>query len=81
MQRISSDMIFQRSVAAMLDQQDKVSNTQLHISTGKRILSPSDDPAASARIMDLNQTVETVQQHQSNADRAKARFRIGRGRP
>ncbi len=72
--RISTNMLYDRSINAMLDQQARVGETQLHISTGKRILAPSDDPAASARILDLDRSVATVEQFQSNAERAKSRL-------
>ena len=74
MNRISTYMMFQRSLTAMLNQQGSVSETQLQLSTGKRVLAPSDDPASAARILGLNGALGTVEQYQSNADRAKSRL-------
>ena len=74
MLRISTQMISERAVAAMLDQQNKVSTTQLQMSSGRRIQSPADDPASAARILDLSGAIERNQQYQNNGDRAQARL-------
>lgn len=50
------------------------SKTQLQLSTGKRILSPSDDPSATAALVGLNQTLATVAQFQKNSEYATARL-------
>ena len=74
MNRISTYMMSQRSLTAMLNQQGRVSQTQLQLSTGKRVLAPSDDPAAASRILNINGALGTVEQYQNNADRAKSRL-------
>ncbi len=79
MTRISTMMMTQRAVDAMLRQQSKVGNTQLQISTGRKIVTPSDDPAGMSRVLGLNQALETVQQYQSNIDRAVARLETEEG--
>lgn len=72
--RISSNQIFQQSVNAMLDQQAALNHTQLQVSTGRRILTPSDDPAGAAQILDLNRATEATAQYQRNADAARQRL-------
>ncbi len=72
--RIATSTIFQRGVSAMLDQQSKLSRTELQLATGNRLLKPSDDPASAARILDLNRQIETVNQHQRNIDAARSRL-------
>ena len=42
--RVSTALVSQTSLNAMLDQQKKLNNTQLKVSTGKKLLVPSDDP-------------------------------------
>ncbi|MCP5407724.1 MAG: flagellar hook-associated protein FlgL [Chromatiaceae bacterium] len=79
MARISTMNITQRAIDAMLRQQAKVSDTQLQISTGRRVLTPSDDPASATRVLGLNRALETVQQYQSNIDRAKSRLETEEG--
>jgi len=72
--RISTSQFQFESVARMLDQQAKLSKTQQQVATGRKILSPSDDPAGSARILDLNQVISVNEQYQRNADAAKSRL-------
>lgn len=72
--RISTQMISERAVTAMLNQQNKVANTQLQLSTGRRVLTAADDPTSAARVLDLSGAVETVRQYLNNADRAQARL-------
>lgn len=72
--RISSNQIFQQGVTALLDQQSALMKTQLQISSGKRILSPADDPAGSAQAVELTRVIETTRQYQKNADAAQARL-------
>lgn len=72
--RISTSLFFQRSTNAMLEQQSQLSRTQVQMATGERILTPSDDPAGSVRILGLNGAIDTIQQYQDNVDRAVARL-------
>lgn len=74
--RVSTSMIFQRGLNAMTDQQAKLSQTELQLATGNRVLSPKDDPAAAARILDLNREIESVTQHQRNVERTVARLSL-----
>lgn len=74
--RISTSQIHQRGVDAMLDQQAKLSKTSVQLSTGRRILSPSDDPSGSARILDLDKSIETTTQYNRNADAAESRLNL-----
>jgi len=63
----------------MFDQQSKLQQTQMQLSTGKKILTPSDDPAAAARIIDLNQSIKQTEQYQSNIDTARQRLDLQDG--
>jgi flagellar hook-associated protein 3 FlgL len=47
---------------------------QEQISTGERLPVPSDDPASTARIMAIDEYLESTQQYQKNADFASARL-------
>jgi len=58
----------------MQSQQTNLAKTQMQLSTGKQNLSPSDDPAAATRILDLNNVIETNTQYQRNADFANTRL-------
>ncbi|MCP5304045.1 MAG: flagellar hook-associated protein FlgL [Chromatiaceae bacterium] len=72
--RISTAQIFQQSVDAMLTQQRQLSETELQVASGKRILRPSDDPSAAVRVLDLNEAEKRITQYQRNADAAVARL-------
>ncbi len=64
--RISTGLIFQNSLNALLEQQSRLMHTQQQIATGKRILSPADDPAGSASLLGVNQSLQLTRQYQSN---------------
>ncbi len=74
--RISTFMIYERGINAMLQRQGEVSETQMQISTGRRILTASDDPAGASRIVDYNRKIDTVEQYLNNADRARTRLEV-----
>jgi flagellar hook-associated protein 3 FlgL len=69
-------MLFERGIQSMLDRQSAVSRAQMQISTGKRILSPKDDPPGAAYALDLRTTISQVEQYQDNAIRAEARLEL-----
>jgi flagellar hook-associated protein 3 FlgL len=77
--RISTSWAQQTAVNSMLDQQSRLQKTQMQLSTGKKILTPSDDPAAAARIIDLNQSIKQTEQYQSNIDTARQRLDLQDG--
>ncbi|MBT3047461.1 MAG: flagellar hook-associated protein 3 [gamma proteobacterium symbiont of Ctena orbiculata] len=76
MNRVSTSMLFDRGINSMLERQSAVSKAQLQISTGKRILTPKDDPPGAAYVLDLRTTITQVQQYQDNGVRAQARLEL-----
>lgn len=60
----------------MLTQQSKLSQTQMQLSAGKKILTAADNPAAAARIIDLNQSIDQTTQYQSNINAAQQRLEL-----
>lgn len=72
--RISTSLTQQLGINAMLDQQARLSKTQLQLSTGERILAPSDDPAGAVRALDLTQTLESTTQYQSTLQTGRNRL-------
>ena len=72
--RISTSQVFRQSVDAMLDKQRELTQTELQVASGKRILRPSDDPSATVRILDLKEAGQRLAQYQRNADMAVARL-------
>jgi flagellar hook-associated protein 3 FlgL len=74
--RISTSWFFQQGLNAMQSQQATLAKTEQQLSTGQRILTPSDDPAAAARVMGLDKLIETTGQYQRNADAADTRLKV-----
>jgi len=74
--RISSLQVFNQGVEAFNRQQTKIAILQEQISTGNRLTKPSDDPAASARVLELEQTVSVNKQYNINITLAENRLRL-----
>ncbi|KAF0193025.1 MAG: flagellar hook-associated protein 3 FlgL [Gammaproteobacteria bacterium] len=74
--RVSTAFMHQQAINIILDQQARVNKTQQQISTGKNVLKPSDNPAASADIMSLEEAFARSVQYQDNAERARARLGV-----
>ena len=69
--RVSSMTLFDQSVAQMQRRQAELVETQRRMSLGTRLLSPSDDPVAAARVLLLDQGAATNEQYQRNRDTAR----------
>jgi len=69
--RVSSDLLRTVFLNALADAQQRFAKTQTQVSTGQRVNSPADDPAAAARIAQLNATLSRLDQFKSNADFAR----------
>lgn len=64
--RISSTMIYRRGVKWMNDHQSGLAKAQEQISSGRKILKPSDDPTNSARLMELHKQLQLNEQYGRN---------------
>jgi len=67
MMRISTNTLYQAGFAKLSDLQSNQAKLQQQIATGRRILSPSDDPIASARALEVS--------HEKNVNTAFAETR------
>lgn len=72
--RLSTYWIYNRPVQDMLQLQTQVNKTQEQISSGKRILTPADDPVGSARVLQLNQEIALMDQYERNITLLDARL-------
>lgn len=72
--QLSTSQIYRQAVTSMLDKQAELAKTQQQLATGKNILSPSDDPSAATRVLNLTQVIDTTDQYQRNADFADTRL-------
>lgn len=77
--RISTAYIFDQNLSAMLNQQTALGKTQLQVSTGNKLLSPSDDPAGSVQLLNLQREVSLSEQYLANADKAENKQMIEEG--
>ena len=74
--RMSSTQIFQQGISAILAGQSKLSNTEQQLATGRRILTPSDDPVAAVQILDITEDLKLVDQYQRNSNLAEGQLAL-----
>lgn len=74
--RISNLQMQRQATGAINDAQVEMAKTQLQLATGKAILSPSDNPADSKRILDYQSTIQLTEQYQDNIQAAESRLRL-----
>ena len=60
----------------MQENQYKVSQTQLQLSSGKRILQPSDDPIGSAVSLNLQQQIDVANKYVDNGNSAESQLQV-----
>lgn len=70
--RISTSIIYSASIVSMQNQQAALLKTQQQVATGRRVLTPEDDPVAASSILDMSQSMSVTQQFKTNADSAKS---------
>lgn len=68
--RVSTSTLYDQGVRFMLQQQDSLFKLQQQLSTGKRIMTPSDDPIGAARAHELAQSISLNTQYADNRYRA-----------
>ena len=68
--RVSTSQIYSIASIGMRDAQVAVDKTHQQISSGKRVLSPADDPVAATSILMLNQELARTSQFGKNIDAA-----------
>lgn len=70
--RISTNSIYEAGVARLGDLQSSMQKTQQQIATGRRILTPADDPVGAARALELTQGQATNAQFALNRQNAQS---------
>jgi flagellar hook-associated protein 3 FlgL len=70
--RISTSMMFDMGVSRLQDLQSNIVKTQQQISTGRRVLTPADDPVAAASALGVNQAISMNDQYTVNRQNAKS---------
>jgi len=69
--RISTQTLFDNGAARIGDLQSGLLKTQQQISTGRRVLTPADDPVAAARALEVTQSQSLNTQYGTNRGYAK----------
>ncbi|MCX7166887.1 MAG: flagellar hook-associated protein FlgL [Rhodocyclales bacterium] len=74
--RVSSGMIFDAGISGMNRQTASLLHSQQQLSSGQRILRPSDDPVAAARALEVTQASDVVARFKQNQDAATSALGI-----
>lgn len=69
--RISSIQIFDIANDSIGQSNQAIAKTQAQLSTGQRVLTPSDDPVASTKILEIEQNLSRLEQYGKNIDIAE----------
>lgn len=77
--RISTNTIYENGGARISDLQVGLNKTQQQISTGRKILTPSDDPIGSARALVITQSDAVNDQYAVNRNSAKYNLSVAEG--
>ncbi|MEY3526987.1 MAG: hypothetical protein RI997_1096 [Pseudomonadota bacterium] len=72
--QISTKQFYASQLASMAESQSKIGRLQQEISTGKKLMQPSDDPSAYAKVSALKQTEAEFGQYDRNIAVAKQRL-------
>ena len=73
--RVSTLGSYRTGLESMLELQSSLDRTQRQISSGRRILTPSDDPISASRALDLRERISRLTQFDRNANIAENRLR------
>jgi flagellar hook-associated protein 3 FlgL len=74
--RVSTLQSFNKGLNSILDNQSQVNNTQQQVSTGRRVLTPADDPIAATKILQLQQDQALRDQFGKNMTGAEGRLTL-----
>ena len=74
--RISTLLFNERISNEILNRQSEMAETQLQLSTGRKILRPSDDPISSKQALDVQKFLDTTNQYQKNIDIVRGRLEL-----
>ncbi len=74
--RMSTSMINEAAVNAMLQEQANLAKTQNQLATGSSLNSPADNPVAAVQVLELTNSNSQVQQYVSNGQSANSRLTL-----
>ncbi|MFK8017253.1 MAG: flagellar hook-associated protein FlgL [Gammaproteobacteria bacterium] len=74
--RTPTALFYSQSSSTIQRLQAEITQTQLQISSGRRVLSPSDDPVAASQLSSIESALAQNEQYQRNANLATSRLSI-----
>lgn len=77
--RISTSAIYDANVSMLNQQQSKLLHTQQQVASGRRMLTPSDDPIGSAQALDVSQADAMNTQYETNRKAATSSLSMAEG--
>lgn len=77
--RIATSSIYNMAVFHLQNRESDLYKLQNQLSTGRKLLSPSDDPVASARSLDLSQSLQLNDQYIENGQYADGTLSLAEG--
>lgn len=77
--RLSTQQLFQSGVSAMQRAQVDLNHTSMQMSTGRRILTPSDDPGGATQVMHFDAAIKNTDQFQRNIDFTRSKLQQEEG--
>lgn len=77
--RISTNSLYESNVSRIGDTQSSLAKVQQQIASGKRLLSPADDPLGAAKALDLTQSQAMNTQYTENRNTARSALSMQEG--
>lgn len=74
--RISTTMLYEQGVTGINQQFAELFKIQQQMATGRRVLTPSDDPIAAARALDVSQSKSVTEQFLTNNSQARGALEL-----
>lgn len=74
--RISTNTLYELGVSAIQQRTADLIKTQQQLASGRRILTPSDDPVGASQALELNQSLSVTEQYKSNIAHADSQLSL-----
>ncbi len=72
--RISTNQLYRQSIDTIIDRQNRLSDLDEKIASGKKLINPSDDPVGAVRVIGMTAELAAYEQYARNIDLARAQI-------
>lgn len=72
--RVTYNQLFQGPLTRILELQKSASDLQVQVASGRRVVTPGDDPVAAAAVMQVQERIEAMTQFDRNGSQAQQRL-------